>query len=48
MLALLQELHCGVREERMGQSFSGRGLDEVPLETVKGEQEVTMRQILQI
>lgn len=38
LLVLLQELHCGIGEECMGQSFSGCGLDEIPLQTVKREE----------
>lgn len=47
LLVLLQELHCGIGEECMGQSFSGRGLDEIPLQTVKREEKKrpSMKQI---
>lgn len=39
LIALLQELHCFIREQRMGQGLGGRGLYEIPLETVKEEKE---------
>lgn len=37
--ALLQQLHGCIGEEGLGHSFSGRGLDEIPLETVESEKE---------
>lgn len=37
---LLQELHGAVGEESVGQRFSGRALDEVPLKTVKRDRQV--------
>lgn len=35
IILLLQQFHCCIEEERMSQSFGGRGLDEIPLETIE-------------
>lgn len=37
---LLQELHCCIWDQSVGQSFGGRGLDEIPLKAVKGGTEI--------
>lgn len=43
---LLQELHCSIREQRMGQSFGSRTLDKVPLETVKRIRDVRLKIVI--